>query len=92
MFVLKVSSICWNPEFPDLFAVGYGSYDFVKQGSGLICCFSLKNTSYPEYVMETESGVMSLGTVPVVVSSFLLVHNFALTRPAVIQTLPVLFS
>lgn len=55
-----VSSICWNPEFPDLFAVGYGSYDFVKQGSGLICCFSLKNTSFPEYVFETESGVMCL--------------------------------
>jgi hypothetical protein len=21
----------WNPEFSDLFAVGYGSYDFMKQ-------------------------------------------------------------
>lgn len=55
-----VSAICWNPEFTDLFAVGYGSYDFAKQSGGMICCFTLKNTSYPEYVIETESGVMSL--------------------------------
>jgi dynein intermediate chain 1 len=31
--------------YTDLFAVGYGSYDFTKQTSGLICCFTLKNTS-----------------------------------------------
>jgi len=55
-----VSAICWNPEFTDLFAVGYGSYDFVNQHAGMICCFTLKNTSFPEYVIETDSGVMSL--------------------------------
>lgn len=55
-----VSSICWNPEYTTLFAVGYGSYEFNKQVSGLICCYSLKNTSYPEYSYETESGVMCL--------------------------------
>lgn len=26
----------------------------------MICCFTLKNTSHPEYYFETESGVMSL--------------------------------
>lgn len=55
-----VTSLCWNPKFTDLFAVGYGSYDFMKQGKGNICCFSLKNTEYPEYVIETTAGVMSL--------------------------------
>lgn len=25
-----VTSICWNPRYKDLFAVGYGSYDFLK--------------------------------------------------------------
>jgi len=25
-----VSSICWNPRYSDMFAVGYGSYDFLK--------------------------------------------------------------
>mmetsp|Transcript_22365 Transcript_22365/g.26943 ORF Transcript_22365/g.26943 Transcript_22365/m.26943 type:complete len:668 (+) Transcript_22365:178-2181(+) len=55
-----VTSICWNPEYDDLFAVGYGSFDFMKQSSGLICCYSLKNPSHPEYTFTTESGVMCL--------------------------------
>jgi len=56
----QVTSLCWNPNYPDLFAVGYGSYDFMRQGSGMVCCFSLKNTSHPEYMFSTESGVMCL--------------------------------
>lgn len=56
----QVTSLCWNPRYNDMFAVGYGSYDFMRQGAGMICCFSLKNTSYPEYVISTESGVMCL--------------------------------
>jgi len=56
----QVTALCWNPQYPDLFAVGYGSYDFMRQGSGMICCYSLKNTSYPEYIFSTESGVMCL--------------------------------
>ncbi|KAK3240083.1 Dynein, 78 kDa intermediate chain, flagellar outer arm [Cymbomonas tetramitiformis] len=55
-----VTSICWNPEYHDLFAVGYGSFDFLKQSTGLICCYSLKNPSHPEYTFTTESGVMCL--------------------------------
>jgi len=38
----------------------YGSFDFMKQSSGLICCYSLKNPSHPEYTFTTESGVMAL--------------------------------
>ncbi len=56
----QVTAISWNPRYPDMFAVGYGSYDFMRQGSGMICCFSLKNTSHPEYTFSTESGVMCL--------------------------------
>mmetsp|Transcript_40851 Transcript_40851/g.65618 ORF Transcript_40851/g.65618 Transcript_40851/m.65618 type:complete len:688 (+) Transcript_40851:256-2319(+) len=56
----QVTAICWNPSLPDLFAVAYGSYDFMRQGSGMICCYSLKNTSSPEYSFTTESGVMAL--------------------------------
>lgn len=55
-----VTSMCWNPEFTDLFAVGFGSYDFMRQGPGLINCYALKNTSFPEYTFETTSGVMCL--------------------------------
>lgn len=59
------TAIVWNPQFTDLFAAGFGSYDFTLQGAGLICCYTLKNTSYPEYTFETESGVMSLDFHPV---------------------------
>ena len=38
----QVTTLCWNPSYPDLFAVAYGSYDFMRQGSGIVCCFSLK--------------------------------------------------
>jgi dynein intermediate chain 1 len=56
----QVTALKWNPNYPDLFAVAYGSYDFMRQGSGMVCCFSLKNTSHPEYIFSTESGVMCL--------------------------------
>lgn len=55
-----VTSVKWNPEYPDLFAVGYGSFDFMKQGVGFLCMHSLKNPSFPEYSYQTESGVMCL--------------------------------
>ena len=29
----QVTSICWSPLYTDLFAVGYGSYEFLKQVS-----------------------------------------------------------
>ena len=56
----QVTALCWNTEYTDLFAVGFGSYDFLRQGTGKICCYSLKNTSFPEYIFSTESGVMCL--------------------------------
>lgn len=56
----EVTALCWNPRYSDFFAVGYGSYDFMKQGTGMICCFSLKNTSFPEFIFSTESGVVCL--------------------------------
>lgn len=55
-----VTAIAWNPGYPDLFAVGYGSYDFMKQGSGLVAVYSLKNIGTPEYSFSLESGVMCL--------------------------------
>jgi dynein intermediate chain 1, axonemal len=55
----QVTALCWNPRYHDLFAVGYGSYDFMRQGTGMICCFSLKNTSHPEYTFTPDSGVCS---------------------------------
>ncbi|OMJ79680.1 hypothetical protein SteCoe_20245 [Stentor coeruleus] len=56
----EVTAMSWNPRYHDLFAVGYGSYSFLKPMAGLICCYSLKNTRYPEYFFTTQSGVMCL--------------------------------
>ncbi|KAK9796666.1 hypothetical protein WJX73_002635 [Symbiochloris irregularis] len=56
----QVTALAWNPEYSDLFATGYGSFDYHKQGSGLVACFSLKNPGHPEYHVHTPSGVMSL--------------------------------
>ncbi|NXO95901.1 DNAI1 protein, partial [Certhia brachydactyla] len=57
---LAVTAISWNPKYKDLFAVGYGSYDFLKQGHGMLLLYSLKNPSFPEYSFSSESGIMCL--------------------------------
>lgn len=56
----QVTALIFHPTFPDLFAVGFGSYDFLEQSSGLIYIYTLKNTSHPEYTFSTESGVTCL--------------------------------
>jgi len=55
-----ITCLRWNSEFNDLFAVGYGSYDFMKQSGGMLCLFSLKNPSWPEIHVTTPSGVMCM--------------------------------
>jgi len=55
-----VTAMTWNPRYKDLFAVAYGSYDFLRQTTGLICCFTIKNPTWPEYSFTTESGVMCI--------------------------------
>jgi dynein intermediate chain 1 len=55
-----VTAIQWNPKYKDLFAVGYGKYDFMNPMTGLICCYSIKNETWPEYSFSTESGVMCI--------------------------------
>ncbi|KAM6104944.1 dynein axonemal intermediate chain 1 [Pterocles gutturalis] len=57
---LAVTAISWNPKYKDLFAVGYGSYDFMKQGHGMLLLYTMKNPSFPEYVFSSESGIMCL--------------------------------
>ncbi|XP_059957340.1 dynein axonemal intermediate chain 1 [Mesoplodon densirostris] len=57
---LAVTALCWNPKYNDLFAVGHGSYDFMKQGRGMLLFYSLKNPSFPEYIFSSESGILCL--------------------------------
>jgi len=40
------------------------SDDFMKQSKGMICFYTLKNPSFPEYTFPTESGVMCLDIHP----------------------------
>ncbi|XP_029473429.1 WD repeat-containing protein 78 isoform X2 [Rhinatrema bivittatum] len=56
----NVSGIAWNKRNSDLLAIGYGQFDFTEQKEGLACCWSLKNTMWPERVFHCESGVISL--------------------------------
>jgi dynein intermediate chain 1 len=64
-----VTSMVWNPYYTDMFAVGYGTYDYQEANDakasklargGSICLFSLKNTMAPERILEAPSGVISL--------------------------------
>jgi len=55
-----VTCLDWNPLKTDLFAVGYGSYDFSKQCPGIVGVFTLKNPSNPEFTYVTDAGVMCL--------------------------------
>nr|XP_023694668.1 dynein intermediate chain 1, axonemal [Paramormyrops kingsleyae]XP_023694669.1 dynein intermediate chain 1, axonemal [Paramormyrops kingsleyae] len=57
---LTVTALCWNPKYKDLFAVGLGSYDFSKQGHGMLIFYSLKNSTFPEYIYPTLSGILCL--------------------------------
>ena len=57
----QVTCIKWNPRYSDLFAVGYGSYEFLKQSTGgLVGIFSLKNSKFPDLALATDSTVCSL--------------------------------
>uniref|UniRef100_A0A8C5G1W3 Dynein, axonemal, intermediate chain 1, paralog 2 n=1 Tax=Gouania willdenowi TaxID=441366 RepID=A0A8C5G1W3_GOUWI len=57
---LSVTALCWNDKYNDIFAVGMGSYDFSKQGSGMLIIYSLKNSAFPEYYYSTTSGILCL--------------------------------
>ncbi|KAL0237535.1 hypothetical protein PCE1_000931 [Barthelona sp. PCE] len=55
-----ITSIVWNPRYTDMFAASFGSYDFMRQGWGMICLFSLKNPQHPHLMINATSGVLCL--------------------------------
>ena len=78
---LEVTALAWNPQYTDLFAVGFGScssrFFFIlcidiffsddfenNKKSGVVCVYSLKNPSHPEYQCWTSHGVISLDIHP----------------------------
>ena len=56
----NVSCVEWNPENPDMLAVGYGEFDFSRQGDGMLLFWSLKNPTYPDKIIATKCGVTSI--------------------------------
>jgi len=60
----NVTALAWSPAYMDMYAVGYGSYNFQKQAGGIIQVFSLKNPLHAEYAFTTDSGVISLAFHP----------------------------
>ncbi|XP_053739752.1 dynein axonemal intermediate chain 4 [Synchiropus splendidus] len=57
---VNVSCMAWNKKNLDLLAVGYGQFDCRDQAAGLVCCWSIKNPTWPERVINCESAVTSL--------------------------------
>ncbi|KAM9814587.1 dynein axonemal intermediate chain 4 isoform 2-T2 [Syngnathus typhle] len=54
----NITSMAWNKQNMDLLAVGYG--DFKPWSKGLICCWSIKNLTWPERVYHCHSGITAL--------------------------------
>ncbi|KAK9539508.1 hypothetical protein VZT92_004609 [Zoarces viviparus] len=55
-----VSTMAWNKKNPDILGVGYGQSGSSKQKPGLVCCWSLKNPTWPERAIQCDSAVTSL--------------------------------
>lgn len=70
----SVTAIALNSRYADLFAVGYGSYDFQKPSKGTVHCFTLKNAvptgsgpalaAHPEFSFQLDCGVLCLAFHP----------------------------
>ncbi|XP_061678445.1 dynein axonemal intermediate chain 4 isoform X2 [Syngnathoides biaculeatus] len=54
----NITCLTWNKQNSDLLAVGYG--DFCPGTPGLICCWSIKNLSWPERVYHCQSSITAL--------------------------------
>jgi len=60
-----VTALTWHPVYPDLFAVGYGSFDFMRPTGGCVATFSLKCPNTPECFFDiSDAGVTSLAFHP----------------------------
>ncbi|XP_028282954.1 dynein axonemal intermediate chain 4 [Parambassis ranga] len=56
----RISSMTWNKKYPDLLAVGYCESESGNQKPGLVCCWSLKNPTWPERIIHCDSPVTTL--------------------------------
>ena len=52
-----MTCIKWNPHYSDLCAVGFGSYDFMRQGTGVICSLEVMSFSFNFYCEVLEGDL-----------------------------------
>ncbi|XP_018330112.1 dynein intermediate chain 2, ciliary [Agrilus planipennis] len=61
----SVTDLQWSPWYYDLVAASLGYFDHMKPlDTGYLCLYSLKNPSYPEYICQTQSAVMTVDNHP----------------------------
>lgn len=55
-----VVDMCWNYEYPNLLAVGYGQVDYSSKKDGMVLFWSLKNQSHPLKMLNLNTPVSAL--------------------------------
>ncbi|CAL9688416.1 unnamed protein product [Knipowitschia caucasica] len=55
----RVNCMVWNKKNPDVLAVGYGS-SVSSPTPGLVCCWSLRNPTWPDSVIPCDRAVTAL--------------------------------
>ena len=60
----QVTSICPHHRHSDVFAVGYGSYEALRQTAGWVSVYSIKNPAVPERNLSLDSGVLTVAFHP----------------------------
>ncbi|KJP88581.1 hypothetical protein AK88_01661 [Plasmodium fragile] len=56
---LIVTDIKFHPFYEDLFAMSFKNND-IKINTGILCCFTFKNTKSPEHVLKTDFPIYSI--------------------------------
>ncbi|EUD68044.1 hypothetical protein C922_01656 [Plasmodium inui San Antonio 1] len=56
---LVVTDIKFHPFYEDLFAISFKNND-IKINTGILCCFTFKNTKIPEHVLKTDFPIYSI--------------------------------
>uniref|UniRef100_A0A087Y5G6 Dynein axonemal intermediate chain 4 n=1 Tax=Poecilia formosa TaxID=48698 RepID=A0A087Y5G6_POEFO len=58
--VVMLTCFTQNTTDEDLLAVGYGETDYRNHGPGLVCCWSIKNPTWPERIINCDSAVTTV--------------------------------
>ncbi|KAH8862508.1 WD repeat-containing protein 78 [Schistosoma japonicum] len=57
----NISDMAWNKQNPNILAIGYGTFEYDNQQTGLVCCWSIKLIEHPERYYVTPSSVTAVG-------------------------------